>query len=698
MTRLGLGLAALCATAATLLAQPPPAAVDPQPRFRGTANLVRVDAYVTADGVAVTDLAAADFEVLEDNVPQRIESFELVRPRPAGPHDARREPNTVAESRTMATESDARVFVLFMDTWHVQVDGSYRAQAPVMRLLTTVIGQDDLVGVMTPEMSARNMTLARRLDTLEGILRDNWFWGERNRLTTPDERERTVLECYPDSGETADIAADMVRRRRVGSTLDALDDLVVHLESVREERKFVVLLTEGWLLPRDDQRLARPLRGPTLAQQPAAPGGPTPVGVDPRGRLRLDNGRDGVSWESCERERSMLAFTDYQQRFLLLLQRANRANVSFYPLDARGLVAFDEPIGPRQPPPPSVDAALLRARQDALRDLAGMTDGYAIVNAANIDLALERMVEDTASYYLLGYYSSNPKLDGRYRRLTVRVKRPEHAVRARPGYLAPTEADMASARVAALMNGAPPGHTTMPPGALRALNTLGTIRGIVPVRVQATAAPSTIWVTAEFDATTLKLPEWQQGGRGHLVFQHENGLAPPLETEVAIAPGQRAFSVSPPPDAPLAEGRYVVRLRLTPAGGTVPLQTTIDVTVPGPTAYVSPTGAALRRGPSTGLSYQPTADTRYRRTERLRVEVPRVTTSGVVSARLLGRDGQPLAMTVALSERVDAERQLRFVVADIALAPLAQGEYVLEIVVTDGDVRDTAHYGFRVVP
>ena len=80
--------------------QPPPG----QPRFRAGANLVRVDAYVTLDGVAVKDLTAQDFEVLEDNVPQRVESFQLVQPRGQAPANVVREPNTVAESREMARE------------------------------------------------------------------------------------------------------------------------------------------------------------------------------------------------------------------------------------------------------------------------------------------------------------------------------------------------------------------------------------------------------------------------------------------------------------------------------------------------------------------------------------------------------------------------------------------------------------------
>ena len=51
------------------------------PRFRAGANLVRVDAYVSANGQAVTNLTADDFEVLEDDRPQKIENFEVIRPR-----------------------------------------------------------------------------------------------------------------------------------------------------------------------------------------------------------------------------------------------------------------------------------------------------------------------------------------------------------------------------------------------------------------------------------------------------------------------------------------------------------------------------------------------------------------------------------------------------------------------------------------
>jgi VWFA-related protein len=689
-------LLTIVAVALPVAEQPQPGdarAREQLPRFRGGANLVRVDAYVTADGAAVTDLTARDFEVLEDNVPQRVETFQLVRPRGPAPESERREPDTVAESREMAAAPDARVFVLFLDIWHVQLEGSYRAQGPITRLLDRLIGQDDLVGVMTPEMSARNVTLARRVSSIEAMLKTNWFWGQRNSLNTIDRREQEIELCYPEAGESAGIAAAMIARRREGKTLNALEDLVIHLEGLREERKFVVLLTEGWLLSRPDQSLARALKGN------GAPGSPQSLGTDPRGRLRIDGEtRPGSGLlDSCERERSMLAFADHDTVFRTLLQRANRANVSFYPLDARGLVVFDEPIGPKAPPPPSVDAARLRARHDNLRALALETDGFAIVDTGRIDEALAHVLEDAGPYYLLGYYSTNTKLDGRFRRLTVRVKRPGLRVRARPGYLAPTEAELASARVDGLMNGAPPGYSTRPPGVARALERLAPARGSVPVRAQAAAGAGRIWITTEFDQATLKLPEWQQGGRARVVFEHERGASAPVELDLAIEPGQRILSASPPEPAALAPGRYVVRLQLTPKSGTIPLQTTLDVVIPGGDALLGPGARVFRRGPSTGLQYQPTADARFRRTERLRLELARLVEGGGISARLLGRDGQPLAVPIAISER-DSEPGGSTIVAELALAPFAQGEYVLEVTLEKDGKRESAAYAFRIVP
>jgi len=676
-----------------------PAAQDPAtpqelPRFRAGANLVRVDAYVTADGKAVSDLTVDDFEVLEDGRPQRVESFEIIRPRGPVPETARVEPSNADEARAMAMDPEARLFVLFLDVWHVHVEGSYRAQNPIVNFLDRVIGQDDMVGVMTPEMSARNLTLARRTATIEGILRDNWFWGERQRLTTPDPRERELQMCYPDVpySKTAGIAFELIERRRERKTLDAIEDLIVHLEGLRDERKFVLLLSEGWRLPRRSDPLTR--YTDDAQNVPKV----DPIGIGPDGKLTTAAREGERDYQSCERERVFLAQMDFEQDFQTLLQRANRANVTFYTMDPRGLPVFDEDLSQRRATNVAGDSARLAARQHSLRELAAATDGLALLNTNNLDASLKRMMDDVGTYYLLGYYSTNTKLDGRFRKLTVRVKRPGMDVRARPGYLAPTEAEAASARVDRLMNGAAPGHSDTPPEFRRALESIAPTRGLVAVRVVAAGGPGRISLTTELDAAVAKNPEWQQGGTARVTIEHSRGSAAPIERDVILEPGQRSFSLEETGGGSLPAGRYIVRLSLLPKGASLPLQTTVDVTVPEPGALLGAAGLALRRGPTTGLDYVSTADARYRRTERIRFEVPRLSPEGTVSARLLNRAGQPLPLSIAVSERVDEKTRLRFVVADLTLAPLAQGEYVLEVAGEKEGKTERAVYGFRIVP
>ncbi len=74
----------------------------------------------------------------------------------------------------------------------------------------------------------------------------------------------------------------------------------------------------------------------------------------------------------------------------------------------------------------------------ALRGLAEDTDGLAIVNANEVDETLKKMMTSTSDYYLLSYTPANPTVDGKFRRITVKVKRGGTQVRARPGYVATT--------------------------------------------------------------------------------------------------------------------------------------------------------------------------------------------------------------------------------------------------------------------
>ena len=662
-----------------------------QPRFRAGANLVRVDAYISQDGAALTDLTPDEFVVFEDDKPQEIENVELIEARAPGPQSERLDPTNVRDMRQQASDA-ARVFTLFFDRLHVSLAGSYHASKPIVDTLDRLIGADDLVGIMTPEMSPGSITFSSRTTSIGRMVTDAWHWGSKDRIIEDTPQERAILQCYPGH---QDIAVEMIARRRERQVLDSLDALVSHLDGMRPERKFVMVFTEGWPLYKQSDTLARTLDG-------TAPG-PDRVGVDPTtGRVTsnvpIQAGREGSqSYEACERERVMLAFIDHEVEFRELLQRANRANVSFYPIDARGLIVFDQPQSVNVPP--SVDNAWLRDRHDDLRMMAAQTDGQVVLDSTNdISGAMQKIFTDVGSYYLLSYYSTNTKLDGRFRRIRVEVKREDTDVRARPGYLAPTEAE---ARAAGVVPQRPANSRSAPalsPSIAGALDRIAPGRGKLPVRIQAAGARSSIRAVVELDAATLKLPEWIAGGTLELVIAPDRGTNPSTPTmTVAVEPGQWSIPVTTS-DASLTPGRYSVRAEVTPKAGRVSVKVTTFVTVPDDAAEIGTGALALRRGPRTGLAYVPTADPRFRRTERLRLEVPLMGEGYSGSGRLLTRNGRPMPLIATYTTRVDDESGQLLGVAELALAPLAAGEYVFEVSLEKGGKTQSVAFGFRLVP
>jgi VWFA-related protein len=685
------------------LAQTP--APQPQPTFRTEANYVRVDVYPTKDEAPVTDLTQADFEILEGGAPQKIEQFERVVIQSARPQDTRMEPNTVRESLAMAQASRARLVVLFLDTYHVEIDGSRRIRKPLVDAVDRLIGQDDMVAVMTPEMSATDITFARKTTTIDGLLTRYWHWGERDQTNLADPVDRQYIECYPNYPPISDcrdqngIAAEMLDRRHEKLVLDALEDLVGYLRGVREERKAILAISDGWLLFRPSDALARPLACESV------PTGPK-VTVDPRsGRLTSKDPNNGTApTNKCQADRLQLAQLDNDRQFRDLLDAANRANASFYPIDPRGLGVFDTQLmrqdvfGPPPPTvPPSVDQAMLAGRINSLRTLAEATDGLAIVNSNNLAAGLKRVVDDLSSYYLIGYYSSG-KLDGKFHPISVKVKRPGVRVRARRGYLAATPATAAS--LARATTAKAPAIEPAAAAASRAVDAaIAPLAGYtrdVPLRLQLAVgwkpgdtASAALWVVGELGSPATIGESWNDG------FDATVTLTTPADAtlgsgRISVPRGGRTFRVAVTPSQPLAPGEYVLRVGARAGPASIPSRETAHLTIP---AAPDSTGALyLRRGAATGNKEVPTADLRFRRNEQVRVEIP-TTASDPVTARLLDRTGKPLAVPVTAAMRDDADGS-RWMTAQLALAPLAPADYAIELVT--GDKRMIA--AFRVVP
>jgi VWFA-related protein len=659
-----------------------------QPPFKAGVNFVRVDVYPTRDGSPVMDLKAEEFEVQEDGAAQRIESFEHVVVRPAGPQTERIDPGSQRDALQAAANPRNRVFVIFLDTPHVSVPGAHAINEPLIRLVNRILGPDDLVAVMTPAMSASQIVLARKTQVIEDSLRRNWAWGDRFTFRR-DEQEIEYEACYPET-LYGDLATQMMRRKRERATLEAMQDLVRYLAAIREERKAILTVTEGWVRMGENPGLlalrenkAAGWREPVPGMEPmgVGPTGQPVVGRDPRGNI------GGVSKSKCHTDRMRLASMDNQQFFRDLIADANRGNVSFYPIDPRGLPVFDTPIGPSKESLNVIDdRVVLRERHDAMHELALGTDGIAVMDNNDLDRGLKRIVDDLTSYYLIGYNSTNAKMDGRYRQIRVRVKRPGVDVRARKGYRAATPAELSGSRRAP---DATPGATSSS-AVTAALESLGRIRPDARFRINVAvsgAAEGTIWIAGEVQPAGNQPDDLSLGATADIeaTAGGASGTA-----RVTLKPGERSF-LTPLKLSGAAGGQLEVRARFTPEGRSA-FTDSIRVNV-GP-AVMQP--LLFRRGATTGNRLLPAADFRFSRNERLRLEIPVSAGAKPGAGRVLDRMGNPVQANVTVGERVDADSGLRWLTADVSLAPFAPSDYAIEVAVADGGTEHRVVTAIRV--
>src|SRR5262249_45780338 len=128
---------------------------------------------------------------------------------------------------------------------------------------------------------------------------------------------------------------------------------------------------------------------------------------------------------------------------------AVRANMAIYTMDIRGLQAI-VPGGEAQTaslrgPSPYSGKTVRSAcdddfsSQEPLVTLAGDTGGRAFLDSNDFGKVFTGVQHDTSSYYILGYHSSNPTRDGKYRHIVVSLARPGSKLDYRRGYYAPAD-------------------------------------------------------------------------------------------------------------------------------------------------------------------------------------------------------------------------------------------------------------------
>jgi hypothetical protein len=163
------------------------------------------------------------------------------------------------------------------------------------------------------------------------------------------------------------------------------------------------------------------------------------------------------SLEKITEKKSLLYFSGGIQRdgienqasLRSAVNAAVRANLAIYSVDTRGLQAIsavgDASTGSLRGTGAFNGGALLNnmnnnlATQEVMTTLSTDTGGKAFLDSNDFAPAFAQVERDTSAYYAIGFHSSNPARDGKYRKLTIKVDRPEVKLEYRPGYYAPAD-------------------------------------------------------------------------------------------------------------------------------------------------------------------------------------------------------------------------------------------------------------------
>jgi VWFA-related protein len=666
--------------------QPPPDQPQPPPVFRGGINFVRVDVIVSDNktGVQIADLKESDFDVTEDGKPQKIEAFRFIKLDGGVSEaikEAPREIRTDYDEEMEASREDVRLFAIFLDDYHVRRGTSMAVRNQLAQFVETQLGPSDMIGVMYPLESTSSVRMTRNHSAVVRGLQQ--FTGRKYEYEPKNQFEENYAH-YP---------TEIVERIRNQVSLSAIRSLVVHMGSLKEGRKALILVSEGYSnLPPPQMRNA----------DATMPGLGNPNARNPQAGDN-DLNEDRAQWA---------ASVDMESDLREVYDNANRNNVAIYAVDPRGLPGFEfdinENVGLR------TDAKYLTSTMDTLRTLAEQTDGRAIVNRNDIAVGMKQITRDSSAYYLIGYNSSQAPSDGKFHEIKVRVKRPGIQVRARKGYWALNAEQTARAL-------APP----KPPAP----------KPVEAAISAATSRPSRASVVRTWIGTARG-----ENGKTRVTFVWEPIVRPPGERNVSEEPARVSLIAASPDGSPYFRGKVEPSATVGASTGTSSASTTasqggpkgpgrvtfdvapgkiqLRVSVEGSGAQVLDTeireitvpdltgGQTLLGTPElfrarTVREFQqlkteadpvPLATREFSRTDRLVVRIPAYGTSGApaLKVQLLNRSGSAMSALTPAAAPKEGEQQV-----DLALAGLAPGEYVLEIKAVDGDATELI--GFRVV-
>jgi VWFA-related protein len=397
-------------------------------KFTSRTALVLVPTLVTdKSGNHILGLKKEDFTVLENGAEEKLATFEEIT---SDAHRWTRPGNPNEFSNSLAGGPSARRITLIVLDF---INTPFMAQA---------VGRQDLLKYLAQSLDQREPTALYTL-TRSGIHVIHDFTtdprvlvaalhkvqGEALQMVdSPEEVEAVTGTASPDGSAGADpLAAAAAASKGRGSNqqlaqLEAqnlqnmIEDTELNFQSF-QQRLAITYTLQGM------QQIAQALAGIPGRKSLIWASGGFPFSVSDNTMQLAPAGRDSLP--------DVLPM--YEHTWQLL----NDAQIALYPVDVKGLQVVTTP-GASVGKPGKNYARNMSWRQmdtqSSLETFASMTGGRAFYNSNNLAKGFREAVNDSAEYYMLGYYLDRSKTKSGWRKLAVKVKREHVEVRARSGF------------------------------------------------------------------------------------------------------------------------------------------------------------------------------------------------------------------------------------------------------------------------
>jgi VWFA-related protein len=408
---------------------PAPASGQPAPVFRTGTSAVLLDIVVRdRRGRPIRDLRQDEIAVLEDGAPREVKAFRLVEGTPA-------EAGVATPGTPGVTQPDPlrRITLVSLVFDHLSLNG---------RKMALKAAREYLAKPMPAGQWAAVFTLDNRLHMQQDFTRDS------AALTAAVERASTAIKedgpPLPGSSRERGREANQELANVVSNTaMDAAGGAAAGAASADAQMRRFIQQMQSFAAGIESSQRGHATFYPLMALAKA------------QGALE---GRKAILLFS----EGLQVPSSVEEAFQAAISEANRANVSFYTIDARGLdtnrdlaaagdalnragrvsqqaMAKRGADGTSMEEVQNDDLVLSSFRADSqstLRQLAEDTGGVLVGNTNDLGKGLERVTSDLASYYEIAYAPQSGEADGRFRKIEVKVTRRGVDVTSRSGYFA----------------------------------------------------------------------------------------------------------------------------------------------------------------------------------------------------------------------------------------------------------------------